>query len=1098
MLVIAVVCGLGAGNLLAQPPDESVARRYPLRYASPQRVVEQLRPMLASFRDSAAVNIDGEAGEIIVSGNEQAHRLATQLIGKVDSPSSVEGELPRGGAAVVEGYSAPAEQLEEVASKLSQEFPRESGAKFAVNERSGQILALAPPDVQVRVWRRMQQFRFETPRHEAVAKPPAATKEKVVTFTRELRHIDAALLQRGLAHIWGRPLATTTSDDGRSELFSFPAAGGGAVTVAVDRNTRKVQLRGPNSAVRAWHRVVAAIDVKRDNPQRDTAIMPLRYAERDKVQIALAAFQEGEKVHWGGEMVSMIFQPAPPVAPGPDEAPADAPPVPDVPPADGQPIAPPPDDARGVIGPVQIEFLEGLDVIVLRGNKRDVERVVRIIEDIERLSAQTQPTVEVFNLQHAGSQAVVDIVREVFDQYFAPRFGAVTITPLVKPNAILLVGRPDAVAAVKDLIIKVDQPVPPDTQFRVFQLAHMAAERAAELITQFYEERGGLGTQVRVTADYRSNAVVVQGSPRDIDEVAAMLKDLDVGESPAVSELRVFPLKNSLAEDLAPVIQQAIRGDAQTTGGGGGGGGGQRQEEQIRSTMLTLTTIDSAGKQMLKSGILTDVQVQADVRANSLVVRGPAEAMDLIGALITQLDRLPSEAQIKVFTIVNGDAISLAESLDELFGLQQAGQNQPGVALGAGQGESSLVPLRFSVDSRTNSILATGSAADLRVVEALLLRLDEGDIRDRITVVYRLKNSPAVDVATAINEFLSSERAVQQLPQGEATPFEQIEREVVVVPEPVSNSLIVSASPRYFEEVEKIVEKLDERPPMVLIQVLIAEVALDDTDELGVELGIQDSLLFDRSSMVTGTNGAGTLNPGFNFNNQPLGNSSDAASLATREKLAGQALTSFGVGRTNNTLGYGGLVLSAGNESLNVLIRALQDERSLQILSRPQVMTLDNQPAFVQVGQRVPLIASSNIAANGAVINNTTLVNVGILLGVTPRIAPDGQVVMEIDAEKSEVGPEATGIPISINANGDVIRSPRINIITAQTTVSARTGQTVILGGLIMRRTSTVTRRVPYASDVPVLGNLFRFDSVQERPQRTAVHHDALHRQRGR
>jgi hypothetical protein len=142
-------------------------------------------------------------------------------------------------------------------------------------------------------------------------------------------------------------------------------------------------------------------------------------------------------------------------------------------------------------------------------------------------------------------------------------------------------------------------------------------------------------------------------------------------------------------------------------------------------------------------------------------------------------------------------------------------------------------------------------------------------------------------------------------------------------------------------------------------------------------------------------------------------------------------------------------------------------------------MTLDNQPAFVQVGQRVPRITSSNIV-NNAIINNTTLENVGILLGVTPRIAPDGQVVMEIDAEKSEVGPEADGIPISINENGDVIRSPRIDIITAQTTVSARSGQTVILGGLITRRTSTVTRRAPYISDIPVVGNLFRFDSVEE------------------
>ena len=272
----------------------------------------------------------------------------------------------------------------------------------------------------------------------------------------------------------------------------------------------------------------------------------------------------------------------------------------------------------------------------------------------------------------------------------------------------------------------------------------------------------------------------------------------------------------------------------------------------------------------------------------------------------------------------------------------------------------------------------------------------------------------------------------------------------------------------------KIVEQLDARPPMVLIQVLIAELRLDNTDEFGVEIGLQDSLLFDRSVVA-----ANAITPGYNFIGQPLGNAGSAASLATRDSLASQGYSHFSVGRTNSRLGYGGLVLSAASESVNILVRALQDRRKLQVLSRPQVMTLDNQPAFVQVGQRVPRITSSQLTQTGTV-NNTVLENVGIILGVTPRIAPDGMVVMEIDAERSELGPTEEGIPISINANGDVIRSPIINTVTAQTTVSSRSGQTVILGGLITRNRATTSRRVPWVSDVPVLGHAFRFDSLTE------------------
>jgi hypothetical protein len=107
--------------------------------------------------------------------------------------------------------------------------------------------------------------------------------------------------------------------------------------------------------------------------------------------------------------------------------------------------------------------------------------------------------------------------------------------------------------------------------------------------------------------------------------------------------------------------------------------------------------------------------------------------------------------------------------------------------------------------------------------------------------------------------------------------------------------------------------------------------------------------------------------------------------------------------------------------------------------------------------------------------------NVGLILGVTPRVADDGRVAMEIDVEKSEVGPEAEGIPISVLTTGDVIRSPRINTTTASTTVSALTGQTIVLGGLITSNKSVLHRRVPLLASIPILGHLFRYDSEIQR-----------------
>jgi type II secretory pathway component GspD/PulD (secretin) len=189
--------------------------------------------------------------------------------------------------------------------------------------------------------------------------------------------------------------------------------------------------------------------------------------------------------------------------------------------------------------------------------------------------------------------------------------------------------------------------------------------------------------------------------------------------------------------------------------------------------------------------------------------------------------------------------------------------------------------------------------------------------------------------------------------------------------------------------------------------------------------------------------------------------------------VASQGLTNFNLTRVGET-GYGGLVLSASSESVSVLIRALQECRRIEVLARPQIMTLDNQPSYIQVGQRVPRISASTISTVGQ-SNSIAEDNVGLILGVTPRVSPEDLVVMEIDAERSELGPVDEGIPVAFSGN-NVIRSPVINLAMAQTTVSAADGETIVLGGLINKNTTAVRRRVPGLSSIPVLGYLFRYD----------------------
>ncbi|MCP4887290.1 MAG: general secretion pathway protein GspD, partial [Planctomycetaceae bacterium] len=393
--------------------------------------------------------------------------------------------------------------------------------------------------------------------------------------------------------------------------------------------------------------------------------------------------------------------------------------------------------------------------------------------------------------------------------------------------------------------------------------------------------------------------------------------------------------------------------------------------------------------------------------------------------LIKQLDRIPdAETQIKVFTVTNGDANELLTTLQNVFGSDQTqaggvgGQstnaNLPLQTSSATAG-ASLINLRFGVDARTNSIIASGPAGDLQLIEDLLNRLDEQDLSNRINHVFKLSNAPAEDVALAINNWLDGRQEVFDADPTANAEYVAARRQVVVVEELISNSLIISATPAYYEEVISLIEQLDRRPPMVKIKVMLAQVRLDKLTEFGVEVGIQDSLLFDR--------GLGVI--GFPFNQAGIGNNADALSLSTREMLAGQALSSLKVGRENTNLGYGGMVLSAGNESINVLLRALQNREVARVLSTPDIMTVENLQGRVQVGQKVPRITGAGQTDFGGIFNEVSDEDVGVILSVTPRVSPDGMIIMSVDAVNSKLGSEADGVPVFVS-EGQIVRSPPI------------------------------------------------------------------------
>ena len=704
---------------------------------------------------------------------------------------------------------------------------------------------------------------------------------------------------------------------------------------------------------------------------------------------------------------------------------------------------------------VQIEMLPEIDAIILRGRDQQLTDLAEIIKRLDDASRLTRPEIEIVPLQHAGSEEIAKVITGIQEKLTGTIQGRVSITPLGKPNSLLLIGWGEAIVSTKDLIAKLDQPASPDAQFEVIQLQHASATELQTQLQTFFKNRVGLAPIFQSMVDNRTNAIIVHAPPRDLLEIRKLIAQLDVPRGTLMQQSRVFPLRHSLAADVAKSLQQALS----TTANG---------------PNASIQLLDREGRPLATSGTLGASQITVNERNNSILVSCAPDTLPLIEQLIEQLDTPGMVAKIKIFPVKNGDATGLVETLRSLLPAQATG-NAISPQLSSAPDETALLPLRFTVDTRGNNIIVIGSEGDLKIVEALILRLDESDKMQRKSTVYQLKNSPAVDVALAINEFLRSKRQVEIAAPGVSNPFEQIEKEVVVVPEPVQNKLILSATPRYYDEISRLIEQLDQQPPQVMIQVMIAEITLSNTDEFGVEVGLQDSVLFDRS-LLGALQSSNT--PGYNFNNNPLGNSGSDKALANSNYVGGQGISNFSVGRNNQDAGFGGLVLSASSENVSFLLRALQETRRLEVLSRPQVLTLDNQQAFIQVGQFVPRITNSNITQFG-VTNGLADKGVGLIIGVTPRISPEGIVVMEIDAEKSKVGPENEGIPVSITNTGTILRSPRIDTINAQATVSAADGETIILGGLISRSSRTEHRQVPWLGSLPILKYLFSYDLNQ-------------------
>jgi general secretion pathway protein D len=407
-----------------------------------------------------------------------------------------------------------------------------------------------------------------------------------------------------------------------------------------------------------------------------------------------------------------------------------------------------------------------------------------------------------------------------------------------------------------------------------------------------------------------------------------------------------------------------------------------------------------------------------------------------------------AEMKVRIYPILNADVTEVAKEMERIFSSFE-------VSTKSGRG----VGITFTPITRINSLLAVSSIPNIfERVEGWLKELDKTPAEGtKLSVfVYYVQNAKAKDVAEVLKQIFVSpkekkpefrERVVasEPTPRGvrpstptpTAPPREEAgavpEGEINIVVDETNNALVIRAFQRDYRSIIEIVKKLDLYPKQVLIDVLLAEITLDNTTQFGIEW----------SRFLT---------------SQPPNAQEVVVGARPPADPFSQALTAIGL--RYSIVELGGRVSAA--------IRAAATRGRLKVISSPHILASNNKEAKIQVGSSQPILTSTYTttatAATNVVEGTIEYKDIGIILTVTPRISDGGLVAMEISIEDSTV--DTTTL-------GNLTFVPVFGKRTAKTVLSILEGQTIVIGGMIQDSKNVTKSGIPFLSRIPLLGALF-------------------------
>jgi general secretion pathway protein D len=452
--------------------------------------------------------------------------------------------------------------------------------------------------------------------------------------------------------------------------------------------------------------------------------------------------------------------------------------------------------------------------------------------------------------------------------------------------------------------------------------------------------------------------------------------------------------------------------------------------------------------------------VLATPGSNNLLVADYADNLRRIRGLLAQIDS--DRASVDTVSLRNSSAREIAGTVNALFAA--------GGADGARSGALSILPVESS-----NSIVVRGDASMVQRVVQMAQELDRRAERSGNVQVVQLQHASAEQLLPVLQQLVGQTPAPQPAtagggsvaigPEG-AVPLDAAGtpllaavpgRRPVIVRAPGQNALVINADPEIQRTLLDVIRQLDTRRRQVLVEAIVVEISDDAASRLGAQIAAahRDGVPFGATQFrgggpgITELAGAGLLGD----------DDSELAEDVRRAAL--QSLLGLGGG-------LAGIAGRAGDTLFGLVINAVRSDTGSNLLSTPSIMTLDNEPARILVGQEVPITTGEVLGdANSNPFRTIERQNVGIQLEVTPQINAGGGITLQLRQEVSSIAG-----PVSAGFNELILNKREV-----ETRVLVDDGAIVVLGGLLDQAERSSVDKVPLLGDIPILGSLFRSNS---------------------